>query len=224
MKTTRKHTYAALLIGSVVASSSANAAVLLGGFDGINDRNSPLQDLSAVGNVTVTLSGANSNVPMQQLTALWGTATLTPGADAITDRTVLINDSGSAILTLVVTNTNSVDLALETLHWRVKRDGANAATDVTITYLSGDLADTDGVSGSQNLGAVGTRGFDYGLSTFLTDLTLAPTESATFTFATTGNNGQRTRFDNFAISGTIPEPSTALLGALGMLALLRRRR
>ena len=36
---------------------------------------------------------------------------------------------------------------------------------------------------------------------------------------------RRLYLDNIAISGTIvPEPSAALLGGLGLLALLRRRR
>jgi hypothetical protein len=31
-------------------------------------------------------------------------------------------------------------------------------------------------------------------------------------------------YDNFSVDVTVPEPSTALLGGLGLLALLRRRR
>ena len=42
---------------------------------------------------------------------------------------------------------------------------------------------------------------------------------------TTNSNGDLARFDNFTVNGTVvPEPSAAVLGGLGMLALLRRRR
>ncbi len=50
---------------------------------------------------------------------------------------------------------------------------------------------------------------------------------ATTTAGTTNaaNQGGAVRFDNVIVNGeVVPEPSTALLGALGVLALLRRRR
>ena len=45
------------------------------------------------------------------------------------------------------------------------------------------------------------------------------------TFDSHNDNGRLSRFDDFTLNGdVIPEPSTALLGGLGLLALLRRRR
>ena len=56
----------------------------------------------------------------------------------------------------------------------------------------------------------------YSIGSFTAD---APTQS----FTTTGSNGGG--FSAMVIAqDTIPEPSAALLGSLGMLALLRRRR
>ena len=44
-------------------------------------------------------------------------------------------------------------------------------------------------------------------------------------FDNLNENGKLTRFDDFTLNGAVvPEPSAALLGGLGMLALLRRRR
>ncbi len=53
--------------------------------------------------------------------------------------------------------------------------------------------------------------------------------TVTFTFVdrAQGNNnstGMYTFIDNVTLTGTIPEPSAALLGGLGLLALVRRRR
>jgi hypothetical protein len=45
------------------------------------------------------------------------------------------------------------------------------------------------------------------------------------TFDSHNDNGRLSRFDDFTLNGdVIPEPSSALLGSLGLLAILRRRR
>jgi len=72
-----------------------------------------------------------------------------------------------------------------------------------------------------------TNGFAFGDSAFsATPTTISGTISNIGILAIDGpSNNDRLRLLNFSISGTvIPEPSTALLGGLGMLCLLRRRR
>jgi hypothetical protein len=244
MKATRIFKSAAVAVGSLpkatpaiivllgMASSANAAAVLLGGFDGLNAFNAPRQDASITG-IVVTLStsfttGSNNNTPTQSSVTTWGTKTFAPAPDNSTDRSVVVMDTGILTITLQITNNNLQSLTLDQLHWRAKRDGANSPTGATIAYVSGDLAETGGTnSGVISLGDLTTKNFDYSLSSMLSsDRTLATGETATFTFTSpSGGTPQRLRIDNFAISGElIPEPSSALLGAIGLIALLRRRR
>jgi hypothetical protein len=232
MKTRNLKTTHALLIASLSCLTAAQGAVILGGFDGTNALNAPKQDASAVGNVTITATtnaSFNAAIGLQGTNSpLWGTTAFTPAADTVSNAGVgYVNDAGMSY-TFVITNTGTTDLGLETLHWRSKRDTTTSAANVTIAYASGDLTDADGTnSGSLSLGSTGAIGFDSSLS-FLTDSTLAPTESATFTWTTSTEGTTRIRVDNFAISGSvvaaIPEPSSAALLGLGGLALILRRR
>lgn len=87
----------------------------------------------------------------------------------------------------------------------------------TITLTFSDLAGTGSPfagNGTKVNISDGTNSWDANLNTGLT--------SETISFGTYGN-GTRGYVDNLSIT-TIPEPSAALLGGLGMLALLRRKR
>jgi hypothetical protein len=83
------------------------------------------------------------------------------------------------------------------------------------------------ITGSNTTRTSTTSGFNGTAATF--DLTsFSDVSSITFQIRFADNldqNGKLTRIDDFTLNGTVvPEPSTALLGGLGMLALLRRRR
>lgn len=219
--------FMAIALGALATNSNA-AVVLLGGFDGFNTLSSPRQDASLSGIVvTLVTNGNNNSIPMQSAATTWGTKTFTPAPNT-GDRAVVIQDTGALTITLQITNNNAGSLRLDQIHWAAKRDGNNSATGATIAYTAGNLTETFGTnSGNISLGDLATKNFDYTLSTMLTnDRTLATGESATFTWtSTTPTINQRLRIDNFSISGElIPEPSSALLGGLGLLALLRRRR
>ncbi|MFK7910123.1 MAG: PEP-CTERM sorting domain-containing protein [Akkermansiaceae bacterium] len=223
-----KHT---ILAAALLGVNSTHGAVLLGGFDGENAYNAPKQDASVVGAVNVLLTGpGNSGVPLQTLSPLWGTQAFLPAAESTNDDTVGIFDAGSALLTIQIINTGTNDLNLEQLHWWKKRDTNDSPDQLTITYVSGDLSDADGVNESISLGTTATEGIDYNLSNIVSDLTLAAGESATFSWAADYSGippatTRRLRVDNFAISGeVVPEPSTTALLGLGGLALILRRR
>ena len=222
-----KMKFTALLTLPMIATS-ANAAVLLGGFDGNNAYNAPKQDAGVVGLVSVELTGpGNNGVPMQQLNSLWGTQAFLPAAEAVVDDTVGIFDSGTALLTITVTNTGTNDVLIDSIHWRTKRDTNESPTQTTITYTAGDLSDSIGANQTYSLGSTATQGFDKSLSDFMTDLTLAAGESATFSwFADQADpSPRRLRVDNFAISGeVVPEPGSLALRGLGGLLIARRRR
>ncbi len=86
-----------------------------------------------------------------------------------------------------------------------------------------ELRGTDGGSAFDNGGSVaqiwaGTT--DLGTYT-LDQLT---TTNGYFGLASYRDGGTGGTVDNFSITATVPEPSAALLGGLGLLALLRRRR
>lgn len=125
----------------------------------------------------------------------------------------------------------TVPLTLEGFHFDARRKRAGSPAAWVAEVISGSI--THGQLGSGNLGnTLGAAGpsdhddFDFDL-TSLADNILAPGESATFRISFSGgtisNTDQITFLDNVAITG-IPEPTAALLGAIGMLGLLRRRR
>ncbi len=219
------------------------AIVLLAGFDGNQTADNvsspktltaPLQDTSAVGKITVSLSttstlqgGFNWAAGFQSSTAIWGSASsLSPAASTANNNAVYAHDA-LATIQMTITNTGTTDIILDSLLMRVKRDSAaGSATGIRVTYVSGDLSNTNGSNALFALNsAASTVGYDFALSNLISDKTLSAGQSAIFTWASEGGTGSRTRFDNIALTGTIiPEPSTALLGGLGALLLLRRRR
>lgn len=117
-------------------------------------------------------------------------------------------------------------------------DGIDSGTGSNNTFSQWDLSISIG-SGSPNSGTefVAGTGFSQSANTVtLSGLTGLSGTDVTFTWAVnygvtsdfsgSGNNNVRHAFlDDVTLTGSvIPEPTTALLGSLGMLALLRRRR
>ncbi|MCH7225128.1 sialate O-acetylesterase [Haloferula sp. A504] len=180
--------------------------VLVGGFDGTNDV--ALQS-PTMANTTVTLSsttGAIANAGnFQSNSILWGTTDL--DVDPVDTNSKAIVQFGSPFtLTLVVQNNNSLDLALDKIHFRVKKDVNNEGPNkVTITYTAGALGPA-GVSTEVTI-PNGVTGHDVSFGDFLADTTLATGEFAYFTWSPgppenpAGNTGFRV--DNFAVSGTL---------------------
>lgn len=147
--------------------------------------------------------------------------------------------------TITITNNTGSDVSLESLVFDYHNNG-NTSNDywdiLTLRYVSGSLA---GVSNNTLINTVsglardttslsGTDYDDFGWSlTGLADYTLANGESATFSLIATYTNTAAANPTNFAALdnigfigtvGAVPEPSAVLLGSLGLLILLRRRR
>ena len=231
-----------LLAAAGMASSANAASVLLAGFDGNQTRigavtsaagvlkgvENQVQDASAVGKVLAIFSTTEAIGKEFQWTAgnvgggsTWGTTAFTPAADTSNGNNV-VTVVGATNISFYIENTGTQTITLENLHFDARRNTVAASTQVTFAYTTGDLAGTSGV---QELVATTTStGYEISLS-FLTDNTLAAGQSATFTFSNNAG-AERLLIDNLGISGTIavPEPSAALLGGIGLLALLRRRR
>jgi len=138
--------------------------------------------------------------------ATWGTANLLP-APTTTNNLVFAADN-AATASLVIHNTGSGQVTLEKLHFRLQRDNAAGASAdrVTIALESGDLSSSG--PGIQTLStSSGAYNYDFNLSGMLTDATLAPGESATFSFNVTptdpAGTNRRVRVDNLAFSGIV---------------------
>ena len=232
--TNMKHKLASLFAVLPLMTAANAATILLGGYDGTNAIGSPKQDAAAVGNFSfgASFSGTVINNRFNPGAfynggALWGNTSFTTAADSSNNSNFLLVDVHPVTLTFVATNTGTQDILLDAFHWRAQRDRGTSPTVATITYTAGDLTDTVGGSADQTMGTAASSsnaGYDFALSSILTDRTLAAGESATFTWVT-NDMDDRLRLDNFAISGSvIPEPSSAALLGLAGLALVARRR
>lgn len=202
--------------------ASSNAAVLL-----------TWSDSGTIATVVTTgFSGSHSG--RSGASATFGSNDGTFGANLAgaptTAGTSFVKNNSTVSLTM--TNNTGSAYSIDSLHWDlgVRNTSLNA---FTVTYVSGGLGPASTVIDTKTgLAAQGSGSlfdaydYDYTLSSFLADTTLEDGESAVFTFAFSGgSNNNSSIFDNIAFQGTlIPEPSSALLGGLGLLALLRRRR
>ena len=80
---------------------------------------------------------------------------------------------------------------------------------------------------TQNLGQVSGNTADawIGIYTNFAPVTLAASQVYSLKITAAGDGGNNLGIDSFVINGTVvPEPSVALLGVLGLVSLLRRRR
>ena len=114
-----------------------------------------------------------------------------------------------------------------------------------LTRRDNGVFSSPGVTPWQNIGlTAGTHGMrmDWNattmLATFMFDLGNDGTYDSALTFTTVGSDngftasnsrlfvggGNGLIFDNISVSAPVPEPSAALLGAFGLLGLVRRRR
>jgi hypothetical protein len=193
------------------ATTDNIGTILLGGFDGSNAVDAPIQHPIAVGNISMSLSttldpsGLNPGNYMQSSSPLWGTTDLDPDAQDNGIHNAVLGKNGPYDLMITVTNTSSdKDVTLEKLHWRSKRDLTTSDTHATIKYISGSLTDSLGTSTEFYLGGLGGIGHDFTLADMMTDYVLAPGETATFSWFIE-EAGAQIRWDNIAISGTFSD-------------------
>ena len=199
-------------------------SVLLAGFDGTNTANTtsgnagvykeltrPHKSSTSSANVDAIFSTSDAAVNGLQWAGMtspttWGSATFIP--DATTTNNLVFAADNAITCSFFIQNTGAHEVTLEKLHFRLSRDSATggAATQVTIALAGGNLAASG--PGIQALsGSAGASNYDFNLSTILTDATLSPGQSATFTFTATPSDpagtNRRIRVDNLAISGSI---------------------
>jgi len=263
MKTTRKSTYAALLLGSAIAASSASAAVYtLAGFTrtaggaATTVTNDFVPDEGWTGS-PVNSTGAADTTPIYLTTTVSWTAT----ASNIGTFNVRFNqnDDGSpARLGMGKTGGAGTGFEFITSNVNSDPDGAGPATarptivgvDYSIVTTVTLVMKVDHSLAGTNPGGdwwFADEGFQAQSVGFMyINPNLAATEASQFTpwaawrSGNAGYQGVSSISDTDAVDlvfsdiavytegdtpfGAIPEPSSALLGALGFLALLRRRR
>lgn len=273
MKTTRISTYAALMVSSIVAASSARAAVIT------------IADYSLTpdgGNLTTTFqhTSTGSVLPATNGTIVYVVSTFTFGT--VSDAHLQWNFSTSATVanrigiqvqdTGLVETIGTGDGILQKISPTTnKRSNVNLATDMagtTITLLAklyynsavsddlgtrsaalpggsannsddtimnvwinptnsdveGDTSSSAAMINNGDMYAVwNSAGFSYFRQTIQNQNTPITSGDSSIT-NTTILTGANATFANALALATVPEPSTALLGGFGLLALLRRRR
>jgi len=245
--------HASILLGGFDGNQTQNviAPGATNNNQGVKELVNAKQDAGAVGNVSTRIwTEPNTNKELQwsatntsTATGNWGLTDFATDASTANDRWVITQQAASWI-NYEITNTGTLDVMLDKFHISTRRLNSGAAPSpgspdtLTISLqqngtfadppvLSGpDLGDSVGGSADINL-ATDTDWNHHELffSSFLTDLTLAAGETATFRIAN-NEGGARLYLDNIAVSGDIiPEPaSLGLLAAGGLLLAGRRRR
>lgn len=235
-----------LTIATAALSVNAHSAVLVGwdNWDDNSGNNLGANKVTTnfVGTIVTPVSQVNTNFGSNDGT--FGTVSGASTGATVGDNggpALLVRANSNTTFTLSLTNNTGVSFTLQTLNFDFAAR-SSAGVDFgfnafTVTYNSGGLgpASTQVASASDlayttsgGTGKADHPDFDFNLADNLTDLVLDDGESALFTFQFSGQSGSNgggvsSIIDNIAITG-VPEPSTALLGALGCLALLRRRR
>ncbi len=242
MKTKYKNTYAALLIGSVIASSSANAALVNVNFNGFIPTTAPVPTESSLTGV----GGLGLNTSWNQYAAVDSSGTMVDSSGANTTMTVdtdftegrshtanisIFESSlqgsggggrGSTYTTTIagLDNGGLYDIWVYSYADGTGREGSLADWATTNTTTTVGTQEIDSLAG----GAGDT--FTYGTNYVLFENVEA---TAGGVIVVTGTGRVTTGTDRRAVlSGlqiqSVPEPSTTALLGLGGLALILRRR
>lgn len=217
----------------LAAGAQLNAAtVLLAGFNNAGSDNTTITNRSAdesYTGITATFSGLGRGTDFGSGDGFYGGTTFAaPSFNSSTDYSFRAN----AANTFTITNNTTEIITLTQVSFDI-HECDNSNDDIELVYVSGDLIGvTNGtqINTVDGINVIVTRNggdyadFDWSLSG-LADQTLAPGESALFSLKSVTLSGNLTSLDNIGFIGeVVPEPSAALLGGLGLMLLLRRRR
>ena len=148
------------------------------------------------------------------------------------DQTAALADDNYFSVTISATNPGeTLNLTSLTLDYAVQNDNASSFSGAV--YLQSTVGGTGTgnpvIAGTGTTDTQNSSGFSFAQATF--DLSAAGFQGLTsitfqFRFSDTADvTGDLNRMDNVTINGSVvPEPSSALIGGLGVLVLLRRRR
>ena len=248
MKKRIKKSIIALAAIAMAGNNTSHAAVLLAGFyDSGTDAtvtglaaNTTFADITATFDGRGRLTTANIGSTDGSLSALrpCGAPTALP-----TESPLIGVYRSNVDNTFTLTNNTTSNVSVETIAFDVHNND-NPSRDcfdiLNLIYLTGDLT---GIADNTTLNTwteiprhTGTISLNGEIGRILIshlrlgDYTLAPGQSASFRIISAStdtalpNNQNFGALDNIGFIGAVPEPRAALLGGLGLLALLRRRR
>jgi hypothetical protein len=222
---------AAFSLGAI----SANAAIIAStNFDGrtLTASNTTATNLNWITN-GVANPGDMVSFKSGVAELLWNSTTLTQNMFAPNRNTGNENTFWTTDVSLAVSSGSAVTLTDVSFNfWAINSSGAannNRTSDFTVSLINPSAVTVATVDIADSL--FGTSS-PLVTATFTSSMLLS--DSGTYTLRIKGgdflgvdNGGTHTAIDNLSINGTfgaVPEPSAALLGGLGLLALLRRRR
>lgn len=234
-----KHTsfiHSILAASAFIATGSQlkAATVLLAGFNNAGSDNAAINNRAAdeaYAGITATFSGVGRGTNFGSGDGFYGGTTFAaPLFNSTTDYAFRANVAN----TFTITNNTTEIITLTQVSFDV-HEADNSNDDIELVYVSGSLLGVlngtqintvDGINATETRNGGDYLDFDWSLSG-LADQTLAPGEFAVFSLNSLTLNNSLTALDNIGFIGTVgavPEPSAALLGGLGALLLLRRRR
>lgn len=226
---------ASILSLALLATSATNAATIYS-----EDFNTgTTTSFSTIGWSALRFDGTNDSGTTSP-TAVVSTAALIASSGSIfSTHTALISDAGSIDRTayqndLTISfdeNATDAGTASPEMGWRVLAQVGSTIYTSNFFQHSGSFT-TRNVTVSDSVWSVWTGETDLSNGFNIANISGTAGNLAAGTISNIGilaidgdGSNDRLRLDNFIISGTaIPEPSSALLGGLGLLALFRRRR
>ena len=228
----KKYFSGALALVALMAATSANAGIVVmptsySSSHIVFDNT----DTTLIGGVTFASSGTYDGIAFSQWTGNVSTSkALSAGVSAVatasygTNRTGLGGDQQYATVTYTSGNApgsltiSGLDSS-KSYHIQYGfQDGRNGSYPYHVTATL-TLSDTTNATTDLSIGASGTSD-DYALIL----ATVSGTTSLKLDLPTSTFNGVGSIFNAFSVHETIPEPSAALLGGMGLLGMLTRRR
>ncbi len=184
--------------------------------------------------------GSNGTTTANMIDGILSASTATyPTVVALTEanKTSLVSNAGYAFVgsaggQFIGNNTNGQTVTFtftdqtigEVLLWNYSQNAARGLDAITMVEIMTDGATWVDQGLSLTLLDAGTAGFKSQSLSLGGDITGVDGIRLTLAQGDTGGGETAGGFDEVAFSNAIPEPSSAIVGGLGLLALLRRRR
>lgn len=237
---------------TVLGTLHSSAAVVIAGWDAFDSAGSPTVTVVATDITATAAASSSGSIGTGEGTSrgssadgTWGnSSSITPApstaAGTGTDQNwTIFNGAANGQMTITITNTGSTAYDLSSFHMDTAAFRPNAPRTYTLNVLTGSdisigTVFTSATDAITSLGGSIPAGNDFhddidislaGLGDHTLDAGEVAILQIAFSDGSGSGGGHHLWVDNIAVSGDlVPEPSAAILGLLGALGLLRRRR